>query len=112
VSKPVVWKMARSDATYGTADHVLEGYCLKNCASTQPETAQGDANTINAVIKIVISGRPQHLTVMARQPEGIGFQSASFSCASGYPNSAIRPSPSFFATWPPITITAADASSR
>lgn len=39
-------------------------------------------------------------------------RSASFSCACGYPNRAINPSPSLLCTWPPSLVTAAEASSR
>ena len=39
-------------------------------------------------------------------------RSASFSCATGYPNSAISPSPSFLPTFPPLSVTAAEAASR
>jgi hypothetical protein len=39
-------------------------------------------------------------------------RSASFSCARGYPKTAIIPSPSILTTWPPSPITAFEASLR
>ena len=39
-------------------------------------------------------------------------RSASFSCARGYPKTAMSPSPSILSTWPPSAVTALEASSR
>jgi len=64
--------------------------------------------------------QPRGVTVRAVQPgdrvlDGESHRaarSASFSCAKGYPNSAISPSPSFLETVPRIAVTAADATSK
>ena len=87
------------------AKHLARGIHDDGTA-VQPD-ASGEGGSPRAALATFKSSSARRTPKPAR-----AARSASFSCALGYPNSAMSPSPSFLATWPPYWPMALAAASR